>query len=430
MHSIESLYSIFCTHPSISTDSRNCPKDGLFFALKGPNFDGNRYAESALHAGCRYVIVDDPSVVKDERYLLVPDVLTALQSLAKHHRRQWGKTIIGITGTNGKTTTKELMAAVLGQKQTVLYTQGNLNNHIGVPLTLLKLNEKHQLAIIEMGANHPGEIKALCALADPDYGLITNVGKAHLEGFKTFEGVIKTKGELYEHVANKNGHIFVNRSNPYLKTLAKKQNILAYATEAGSDIWGEANAESPQLIVNWYQNYNQHAGTAHTQLIGNYNLENAMAAIRVGMHFGVDNASIKQALENYHPSNNRSQLLKTAQNTLIVDAYNANPTSMMAAIRNFSQLKSENKVLILGSMKELGDHSESEHKNLIQELTQLEMPRVYLIGQEFASNNGDYPCFDQVDALIEFIQSNPLKDSTILLKGSRSNQLERLIPYL
>lgn len=430
MTSLETLYDLYLQHPYVTTDSRNIPAGSLFFALKGASFNGNQFAAQALVAGSRYAIVDEAEAVTDERCLLVDNVLETLQSLAKHHRKACGIPVIGITGTNGKTTTKELMAAILGRRYNLLYTHGNLNNHIGVPLTLLRLTKKHQLAVIEMGANHPGEIKELCEIADPDFGLITNVGMAHLEGFGSFEGVLRTKGELYDYLRTKGGRIFINRENPYLESIARDIEHIPYATSPGYPLWGEALSCSPFLKLRWFKHYSDRGQEASTHLIGSYNLENVLAAICVGLHFEVSDAAIVEALEHYTPSNNRSQFQKTEQNNLIIDAYNANPTSMAAALRNFSDYDAPHKAVILGSMKELGNVSEEEHKRLAFHMAEANFDRVFLIGEEFKVANSDYPLFTDADHFIDYLREQPLEGYTILIKGSRGNHLESIVPYL
>lgn len=430
MTDIEAIYKLFQKCQSVTTDSRNCIPGSIFFALKGGSFNGNNFAVQALDAGCSYAIVDESQAVKDDRFILVDDCLKALQALARHHRKVCGIPIIGITGTNGKTTTKELIAAVLGRKYKLIYTQGNLNNHIGVPLTLLRLRPEHQIAVIEMGANHPGEIKELTGIADPDYGLITNVGKAHLEGFGSFEGVIRTKGELYDYIRNKGGKIFINLENPYLKSIAKDIEEIPYATKEGYSLWGEAISSSPFLRLRWFTNFDEKAGEAQTNLIGSYNLENALAAVCIGNYFGISQENIREALEAYVPTNNRSQLKHTEQNTLIIDAYNANPTSMRAAINNFKQYEAEYKAVILGGMRELGDQSEEEHKRLTLLLAESNFDRVFLIGEEYKNVNADYPVFENAENFIEYLKEQPLQGYTILLKGSRLNHLESIVPYL
>ena len=430
MTNIENLYQLYQKHPSVTTDSRNCIAGSLFFALKGDSFNGNRFAEQALDAGCSYAIIDEPKAVKDDRFILVENSLKSLQALAHHHRKVCNIPVIGITGTNGKTTTKELIASVLEQKYKLIYTQGNLNNHIGVPLTLLKIRPEHQIAVIEMGANHPGEIRELAEIADPDFGLITNVGKAHLEGFGTFEGVLKTKGELYDYIRAKKGKIFINLENPYLKSIAKDIEKITYANKAGYPIWGETVSSSPFLRFRWFIRFDEAGGEAQTNLIGSYNLENALAAVCIGNYFEVPQDKIRLALESYKPSNNRSQLKQTEQNTLIIDTYNANPTSMNAALNNFSQYDAAYKAVILGSMKELGDQSEEEHKRLTFRLSEENFDRVFLIGNEFKSVNSDYPVFENAELFIEYLKEQPLQGYTILLKGSRINHLESIVPFL
>lgn len=426
--SIDSLYACYLANPCVTTDSRNTPTGSIFFALKGDAFNGNTFAAKALEAGCSYAVVDEADAVTNERCLLVNNVLETLQALANHHRKASNIPVIGITGTNGKTTTKELVAAVLSRKFNLLYTQGNLNNHIGVPLTLLRLTKEHQMAVIEMGANHPGEIRDLAAIADPDYGLITNVGKAHLEGFGSFEGVIKTKGELYEHLRAKNGKVFINVDNPYLTAIAQDVEQLPYATSAGHPFWGEVLSCSPFLELKW------HAGTeervASTNLIGSYNLENALAAICMGRYFGVSDSDMIAALKEYIPSNNRSQLKQTEHNTLIIDAYNANPTSMAAALRNFSQYVAPAKAVVLGSMKELGNQSHEEHERLVQTLDAAGFNRVFLIGDEFKDIASDYLVFSSTEQFTAYLQQAPLEGYTILIKGSRGNHLETILPLL
>ncbi len=428
MTTLDTLYNLFLEHPLVSTDSRNTPVGSIFFALKGASFNGNAFAQKALNAGCSYAVVDEPEAVTNERCLLVDDVLSTLQALANHHRNACAIPVIGITGTNGKTTTKELVATVLSQKFNLLYTLGNLNNHIGVPLTLLRLTKEHQMAVIEMGANHPGEIRDLAAIADPDYGLITNVGKAHLEGFGSFEGVIRTKGELYEHLQAKKGKVFINVDNPYLTDIARNIEQIPYATGPGHPFWGETLSCSPFLHLKWHSGNNE--VVASTNLIGSYNLENALAAICIGRYFGVSETDIVKALKTYEPSNNRSQLKKTACNTLIIDAYNANPTSMAAALRNFTQYEASSKAVILGSMKELGNQSREEHDKLVRTINTSGFDRVFLIGEEFLDVAGNFPVFSNTEQFTDLLKESPLEGYTILIKGSRGNRLETVIPFL
>jgi len=432
------LYSLFRQHPIICTDSRVCPSGSLFFALKGDNFNANAFALSALEKGCAYAVVDDAEFAIDDRFILVENVLESLQELAAYHRKQLGTKIIGITGTNGKTTTKELMAAVLKEKYAILYTQGNLNNHIGVPLTLLQLKPEHQYAIIEMGANHPGEIKFLCGIACPDYGIITNVGKAHLEGFGSLEGVMKTKAELYDYISESGKLIFMNTGNPLLQTMAAGSGI----TQPDKKIGYSLNAEdkdavyiagitdcSPFLHLRWNKKGNE-PKEIQTHLIGAYNAENVLAAITIGDHFGVSNEQIKNGLENYIPQNNRSQLTVTEQNKLVVDTYNANPTSMRAAILNFAQMEVPEKTLILGDMFELGAQSEEEHQNIVNLLQQNSFKNVLLVGKDFKKTQNSFHSFEFVSELIDYIRENPIRNNYILIKGSRGIKLERILGSL
>ena len=429
------LYEIFLEHPEITTDSRNCPAGSIFFALKGENFNANEFAAKALENGCSYAVVDEAKYAVDQRYILVKDVLKSLQELAGQHRQQLGTKIIGITGTNGKTTTKELIASVLKEKYKIHFTQGNLNNHIGVPLTLLKLKPEHQLAIIEMGANHPGEIKQLCEIAQPDFGIITNVGKAHLEGFGSFEGVMKTKAELYDYISANGLGIFINDDNDYLKQMAAKSNVnpdkqIAYALKSHPDmsmVTGRVLNSDPFLTMecqtgNTFQ--------IKTHLIGAYNAENVLAAVTIGHFFGMKNVQIVQGLENYEPVNNRSQFIVTANNKLIVDAYNANPTSMQAAIQNFAAMQVEAKTAILGEMLELGQQSAEEHQTIINLLKEKLFTNVLLVGKAFQGCTTDYVTFETVEELVVYLSKNDIENQTILIKGSRGIRLEKIISLL
>ena len=435
---MEQLYSLFLQHPVICTDSRNCSKGSIFFALRGENFNANAFAYKALENGCSYAIVDEKEFALDSRYILVDDVLTTLQQLATYHRKKLGTTIIGITGTNGKTTTKELIASVLEEKFNVLYTQGNLNNHIGVPLTLLQLNAEHEIAVVEMGANHQGEIGILCNIAFPDFGIITNVGKAHLEGFGSFEGIKKTKAELYHHIFAHGQKIFINHSNPHLLEMASlagfksKDRIYEYSLSAGMqeiDVFGETVSCSPFLKMSCLLQL-KHKLEINTKLIGIYNAENVLAAVAIGNYFGVDTIAIKRGLEKYEPNNNRSQLTVTANNKLVVDAYNANPTSMKAAIINFAQMQVENKALILGDMLELGEQSAEEHQQIINLLQSNQLKEVILIGNEFGKTENSYLCFQRVEEVIKHLNKYPFHDYYILIKGSRGIRLEKVIEKL
>jgi UDP-N-acetylmuramoyl-tripeptide--D-alanyl-D-alanine ligase len=414
------LYSLFLKQRAITTDSRDCPKGSIFFALKGETFNGNAYAASALEKGCAYAVIDEAEYAADGRYIVVPDVLTTLQQLANEHRKALGTPIVGITGTNGKTTTKELVATVLGKKYNVLYTQGNFNNHIGVPKTLLQLTEEHNMAVIEMGANHPGEIKTLVNIVEPDCGLITNVGKAHLEGFGSFEGVIKTKGELYDFLREHKGKVFIDEENEHLMNISSGLNLIPYVT-------GEVIDCAPYLHFKWQ------GGDIMTHLIGAYNIKNMMAAATVGLHFGVSVADINDALAGYIPSNNRSQLTITEKNKLIVDTYNANPTSMMAALQNFSIMQVSPKMAILGDMRELGEVSEAEHKKVVDFLTAEEAKAkegeflVWLVGAEFSKTSCHFRKFPDVAAVKKALEEEGVPTGYhILIKGSNGIRLFEL----
>ena len=363
----------------------------------------------------------------DERFIIVDNVLRALQQLASFHRKQTGIPVIGITGTNGKTTTKELMATVLSQSYKVLYTKGNLNNHIGVPLTLLQLTKEHDMAVIEMGASHPGEIALLAEIADPDFGLITNVGKAHLQGFGSFEGVIKTKGELYDYLRKKNGKIFINKDNPYLCGIAQGLTQIGYGTQDGLFVCGQLTEADPFMSLSWKYGSDNRQTTAHTRLIGAYNLENALAAIATGHFFNIKDEQIKEALENYTPTNSRSQLKKTARhNTLIIDAYNANPTSMNAAISNFREIKTDRKMAILGDMGELGAVSAEEHQRIADMLKEAKFDVVWLVGDEFSRTDCQFRKFKNVEEVKAAIAENRPEGYCILIKGSNSMKLFQL----
>lgn len=385
---LSALYQIFLDCQLVTTDSRNCPEGSLFIALKGESFNGNAFAGKALETGCAYAVIDESeyAIEGDQRYILVDDCLQTLQQLANYHRRQLGTRVIGITGTNGKTTTKELISAVLSQSHNILYTLGNLNNHIGVPSTLLRLKTEHDLAVIEMGANHPGEIKFLSEIAEPDCGIITNVGKAHLEGFGSFEGVIKTKGELYDFLRKKEGStVFIHHDNAYLMNIAEGLNLIPYGTEDDLYVNGRITGNSPYLTFEWKAGKDGKSYQVQTQLIGEYNFPNALAAITIGRFFGVEDAKINEALSGYTPQNNRSQLKKTDDNTLIIDAYNANPTSMMAALQNFRNMEVPHKMLILGDMRELGAESAAEHQKIADYLKECAFEKVWLVGDQFAA---------------------------------------------
>ena len=426
---ISEIYKLFLQCGEVTTDSRNCPEGSMFIALKGESFNGNLFAGKALESGCRYAVVDEAEYVKGDNYILVEDTLTTLQQLANYHRRKLKTKIIGITGTNGKTTTKELVSAVLMQKYNVLFTQGNFNNHIGVPLTLLRLTKKHDLAVVEMGANHPGEISTLVNIAEPDYGIITNVGMAHLEGFGSLEGVIRTKGELYDYLRTKhNAVVFVQNENEHLNNIVHGLQTVRYGQQKGLAVSGELISCSPFLHFSWTADSSTYI--VCTNLIGAYNLDNALAAVAVGLYMDVEPAQICRALKSYEPTNNRSQLKDTGVNKLIIDAYNANPTSMMAALRNFRLMGAERKMVILGDMKELGESSRDEHVKIVEYLKQCNFGRVILIGPEFKSVGSDYEVYDDASQVKEMLCGEKPKEYYILVKGSNSMKLSSLVEYL
>ena len=402
----------------VSTDTRNLPAGCVFFALHGANFDGNKFALQALEQGASLAVIDDSEVIAsssdrlialspNSRLLLVEDTLLALQDLARAWRRELGLPIIGITGTNGKTTTKELLATVLSTKYNLHYTQGNLNNQIGVPLTLLQITRAHELAIVEMGASHPGDIKELVDIAEPNYGLITNVGRAHLEGFGSFEGVQRTKQELYDYLVAHQGIIFRNADNPFLMRM--HENALASSPISNSHMVAYTTGTMP----------------SGTHLVGEYNAENVSAALCVGECFGIPREQALEAIRQYVPTNNRSQAMQTANNHLIVDAYNANPTSMQAAINAF-----KGDTYILGAMRELGEYSHLEHQNIVNMLAERKADTVLLVGEEYLQTTSPYPVFENVEQLHKYLEDNPLRDRYILLKGSRSTRMEQLLDVL
>ncbi len=413
---------------SVSTDTRNLPEGCIFFALKGENFNGNRFAQQALEKGATLAVIDEAEYASD-RTILVPNTLLALQELAREWREAWDKPIIGITGTNGKTTTKELMAVVLKTRYNLHYTQGNLNNQIGVPLTLLQLRPEHELAIIEMGASHPGDIEELVHIAEPNCGLITNVGKAHLLGFGSFEGVKRTKAELYDYLRrDESAFIFRNIDNPHLTEMAGNLPYGSYALHnTSADLVGKVTACDEYLRME--VTYKGETLPVHTQIVGAYNAENVLAAIRVGLKFGISLQEAVQAIEAYTPTNNRSMLRKTKSNTIVVDVYNANATSMQAAVLNFAQMSvpMEDKCLILGDMRELGEESHLEHQNIVNLLSEQRFEQVWLIGQEFQHTTAAYPTFANVEEAISYFTAHPLYSKHILLKGSHSVHLAKLI---
>lgn len=429
---IADFYELYKQHPVITTDSRECPEGSIFFALKGETFDGNRFAVASLEKGCAYAVVDDKSVVDAAkegpfagRLILVDDVLLAFKALAREHRRQFHIPVIGITGTNGKTTTKELIAAVLSEKYNVLCTQGNFNNDVGVPKTLFRLGKEHEIAVIEMGASHPGDIKTLVETVEPDCGLITNVGRAHLQGFGSFEGVKRTKGELYDYLAaskesavlKQKPFTFLNIHDAYLVAMAMARDLktVPYAE-------GRVSECDPLLTVELAD-----GEAIHTQLIGSYNCANVLAAVTIGRYFGVSDKKIVHALETYTPSNNRSQLTVTASNNLIVDAYNANPTSMAAAIDNFRMMKVDRrKMAILGDMRELGADSQAEHQRIADMLASAGFDEVWLVGEEFMKTKTAFRRFNDIEEVKAAISDHKPEDCYILIKGSNGIRLYQL----
>lgn len=426
--SIIDLYDLFIHNPQITTDSRNCPKGSIFFALKGDKFDGNQYAGKALASGCVYAVIDNPDYYIGERTILVDNVLKTLQQLAHHHRKVLGLPIIGITGTNGKTTTKELLAAVLSTKFNLLYTEGNFNNHIGVPLTLLRLTHDHEMAVIEMGASHPGDIKELVDIVHPNYGIITNVGRAHLEGFGSFEGVIRTKGELYDYIRRSKGKIFIKKENEYLQSIAKGIEQITYGNGDDAFASGQVVSCDPFLVFNWKQQEKLH--TVETHMIGSYNLDNVLAAVAVGRFFKIPAERISRAIAAYEPINNRSQFKKTENNELIIDAYNANPSSMKVALDNFITMPVQPKAIILGDMRELGPTSDELHAEVVEQIKKGQFDKVFLCGEHFSKVGKEFSPFATTEAMTEELRRQPLKGYHILIKGSHSMGLEKLADIL
>ena len=426
--SIIDLYDLFIHNPQITTDSRNCPKGSIFFALKGDKFDGNQYAGKALASGCVYAVIDNPDYYIGERTILVDNVLKTLQQLAHHHRKVLGLPIIGITGTNGKTTTKELLAAVLSTKFNLLYTEGNFNNHIGVPLTLLRLTHDHEMAVIEMGASHPGDIKELVDIVHPNYGIITNVGRAHLEGFGSFEGVIRTKGELYDYISRSKGKIFIKKENEYLQSIAKGIEQITYGNGDDAFASGQVVSCDPFLVFNWKQQGKLH--TVETHMIGSYNLDNVLAAVAVGRFFKIPAERISRAIAAYEPTNNRSQFKKTDNNELIIDAYNANPSSMKVALDNFITMPVQPKAIILGDMRELGPTSDELHAEVVEQIKKGQFDKVFLCGEHFSKVGKEFSPFATTEAMVEELRKQPLKGYHILIKGSHSMGLEKLADIL
>lgn len=428
------LYAYFLKQPSISTDTRNILPKSLFFALKGEKFNGNAFAAEALEKGASYAIIDEAHYQADNRFLLVPDVLTALQDLARYHRSQLQIPFIGITGTNGKTTTKELIHAVLSQQFNTYATKGNLNNHIGVPLTVLSIQQQTEMAIIEMGANHVGEIAFLCGIAQPTHGLITNVGKAHLEGFGSFEGVKQAKGELYDYLAAHRGTLFLQYDNPLLSDMASTRSIdpvITYGFSPDNHVAGELIAANPLLEVKWGVGGDSASHIVHTQLTGSYNTENVLAAVCIGQYFGLSPEKINHGISGYQPTNNRSQVTKTANNTVIRDYYNANASSMTAALENLRILEADKKVIILGDMFELGEDSYQEHHHVVIQAGLLGASRVLFVGKAFSQHRqAGAEFYKTTEEAREALRNQPVQDALVLLKASRGMTFEKLMDVL
>lgn len=435
------LYGLFLESAGITTDSRNVKPGNIFFALSGENFDGNRFARQALENGCLYAVIDNREYYIPGKTLLVDNVLTALQELAAFHRKNFNIPVVAITGSNGKTTTKELMRDVLSSGYCVLATRGNLNNHIGVPLTLLELNDKHEVAVIEMGANHRGEIDLLCRIAEPTHGLITNAGTAHLEGFGSPEGVLKAKSELFDYLKETGGTIMLNYDQPNLREVVTglKYKYIAFGSAENQFVYGKLNESAGYLNLSVMINYPEGKGNVpersvdlNTKITGSYNYENILAAVCTGALFGIPAGDIKEAVEQYIPANNRSQIAETPDNMLLLDAYNANPDSMKAAILHFTSMPGDNKSVILGDMLELGDYAKNEHQKIVELIANKGFREVLLVGNIFCSVSrpGSFIAFEKTEQLIEWLTGNPLRNRFILLKGSRGIGLERSISVL
>ena len=425
--SIPELYTIFEQYPSVQTDTRKLQKGDLFFALKGANFNGNLYAQKALELGASYCIIDEKLDFEDQRLIQVDDVLTALQQLAKYHRQQFSIPFIAITGSNGKTTTKELIHAVLSSTYKTYTTEGNLNNHIGIPLTILKIKKDAEMAVIEIGANHQKEIESYCEYALPTHGLITNCGKAHLEGFGGEEGVKKGKGELFDFLKNNKGTVFIYKDYDYLQEMSKgAAQIISYGSlDLDADFVGSIADDKCFLEVEIKRG--AQPGIIKTQLVGGYNLPNVLAAVCIGKTFNVPDNNIKSALENYVPSNSRSQLIQKDSNSIILDAYNANPSSMKLAIENFASMPGENKILMIGGMMELGEESEKEHLSIIELINLYEWKHVVLVGEQFRNMHGNFHFFSKSVEARDWFEQNQFNNVSVLIKGSRSMQMEKVL---
>lgn len=424
MITIPELYKIYQQYPSVQTDTRALKAGDLYFALKGPNFNGNDFAQAALDAGAAYAIVDEPPASPNENILIVEDVLSTLQHLARHHREQFDIPFIAITGSNGKTTTKELVSTVLAARYRTYTTQGNLNNHIGIPLTILRVKPDAEMAVIEMGANHQKEIESYCLYTLPTHGIITNAGKAHLEGFGGIEGVRKGKGELFDYLRAHNGTAFVMWDYDYLQEMSKGiEKIVTYGT-ANASITGTVAQSEPFLSVSITGNQ---PFTINSKLVGAYNLPNILVAVTVGKYFDVPDEAIRTAIENYTPSNSRSQLMTIGSNSYILDAYNANPSSMRAAIENFASLKGSDKILMLGGMMELGPESLQEHQQIIDLIKKYNWKAVVLVGGDFRKLDHPFISMENAAAAKEWLSAQQFQHTSFLIKGSRSMQMEKVL---
>jgi UDP-N-acetylmuramoyl-tripeptide--D-alanyl-D-alanine ligase len=428
---MQKLYQIFRKNPFISTDSRNIKPGCIFFALKGETFDGNRFVNAALENGASFVVADDPAILPNHRIIKTGNTLAALQQLAVMHREHLSIPVIGITGSNGKTTTKELIKSVLSEKFKTFATSGNLNNHIGVPLSLLSINESHQMAVVEMGANHRGEIATLCDISNPDYGIITNIGKAHLEGFGSLRGVIKAKTELYSHIRRHNGKLFVNADDPLLRKESIGIPAIWYGNSEEAIISGTITKTFPFLSIDL--KFDGEIRHVSSKLVGSYNFDNLLAAACIGLYFGIEPGSIVRGLESYKPANNRSEWCETDRNKMVLDAYNANPSSMKPAIANFAASPYKQKAVILGDMLELGDVAIEEHQNIIRFLSGQKFDKIILIGKNFAALAKSHPeiiSFEDVQSARPEIEKMQLQGYTFLIKGSRGIRLEQLMGVL
>lgn len=435
--STEELYSKYIQKPIVCTDTRSIKKGSFFFALKGDSFNGNTFAGKAIELGSSYAIIDEEKYCVSDKFLLVDDVLTALQELSKYYRKQLSIPIIGITGSNGKTTTKELVSSVLSKKYKTYYTQGNLNNHIGVSLTLLSIPNDCEIAVVEMGANHQNEIEFLCSLSRPNYVIITNIGRAHLEGFGGIKGVIKGKNELYQYAAKNGSLAFVNNNNDLLSALSNKLQKITYGTRIDSNCYGKLLEANPVMKFSYLYNKEDvdftSAPIITSHLMGEYNFENILCAVCVGNYFNVAAEKIIEGIESYVPSNNRSQLIQKGTNTVLMDAYNANPSSMKAALENFWLIDTPNKILVLGDMLELGEDSRKEHKHIIELIQQKGFANFILVGKEFMdAGDGkiDNTTFEDSKKAAKYVMKKKFTNAYILIKGSRGIKMEKVLEAL